>query len=77
MRKFKFSITGGLILSVLFVLLLYPLQSRSQVMSEGVSVVTISEHNINTPGVEKVKLVKMTLQPGASIENLPVTDTAL
>ena len=68
-------IVGGLFLALLLVQLHYPAQSRSQGLPEGVSVVIISEHDVNTPGVAKVKVIKMTLQPGASIENLPVAHT--
>lgn len=77
MIKCKCFHVGGLVLFAVFLQLIFPSQSRSQVMSEGVSVVVISEHNVNTAGMEKVKLIRMTLQPGASIENLPVANTAL
>ena len=77
MRKYGHEIAGGLFVALISLLLLFPEEGRSQGMPEGVSVVVVSEHESSTPGVAKVKLVKMTFQPGAAFENITIPFTAL
>lgn len=66
-------------LSMVFVilLLLLPIQGRTQGLPEGVSAVLISEYDINSTGIEKVRLMKLTMQPGAAWENVPVANMSL
>lgn len=77
MRKYEHKLAGGFFVALISVLLLFPGEGRSQGLPEGVSVVIVSEHDANTPGVATVKLVKMTFQPGAAFENISVPYTSL
>ena len=76
MRKHEHKLAGGFFVALISLLLLFPVEGRSQGLPDGVSVVAVSEHNSATPHVAKVKLIKLTLQPGAAFENLtlPFTD---
>ena len=56
-------------------LLVFPVQSWSQGLPEGVEVQVVAEYSVTIPGIEKVQLRKVTLQPGAILENIPVNDT--
>ena len=57
--------------------LLWPSGVISQELPKGVSVVKVSEHEVNTPGVSKVVLFKITMEPGSAWENIPVAHTEL
>ena len=63
---------GVLLLGFLGVLLFLPAQGRSQDVAEGVSVVVISEVDVDSPGIEKVLLMKVTMQPGKAWEDVPL-----
>ena len=63
---------GGCSLAFLAVLLLLPAQGRSQDLPEGVNVVVISEVDVDSPGIEKVLLMKVTMQPGKAWEDVPL-----
>ena len=77
MRKYGHAIAGALCVALIFVFLVVPAEVRSQGLPEGVSVVIVSEHESSTPGVAKIKLIKMTFQPGAAFENISVPYTSL
>ena len=58
-----------------FALLLVPVQGWSAGLPEGVSVDVIAEYPVDIPGIEKVVLKKITLEPGAKLANFPENDT--
>ncbi len=53
--------------AVLFVAVLWPTQGWSQDLPEGVSMDIVAEHKTDIPGIEKVELRKLSLQPGAEM----------
>jgi len=48
-------------------ILLFPANSWSQ-MPEGVNAQVVAVHNFDIPGLDRVELLKFTIEPGASIE---------
>ncbi len=69
MLTYRSSAIVGVFSAVLFVLLLFPMQARSQGLPEGVEAAVVAEYPVNIPGVEKVKLLKFTFQPGAVLKD--------
>ncbi len=77
MMKNRFAVVGGLFIVSCVHFLLLPPQAQSQGLPEGVDVVIISEHKSNIPGIEKVRLIKITIQPGKAWENTPIVEMVL
>ena len=73
MLNYRSSLVVGTILAVL--LLAFPMQSWSQGLPEGVEVTVVAEYSVKIPGIEKVQLRKVTLQPGAILENISAKHT--
>lgn len=48
-------------------LLLFPLQSWSQDLPEGVTWTVVAVYKVDTPGVDRVELGKFTIEPGATL----------
>ncbi len=53
--------------AALFVAVLWPTQGWSQGLPEGVSMSIVAEYKTDIPGIDKVQLQKLTLQPGAEL----------
>ncbi len=53
-------------------LLLFPVQSWSAGLPEGMTVDLIAEYPVQIPGLEKVQLKKMTMQPGTVLKEFTV-----
>ncbi len=62
----------GLLLAAL--LLLFPMQSWSQGLPEGVTWEVVAVYKVDTPGLDRVELGKFTMEPGTSLET-PVEAT--
>ena len=58
-----------------FLFLLFPMQSWSQDMPEGVTWDVVHTYNIDAPGIDKVQLGKFTMEPGKSM-SMPIAATA-
>ncbi len=65
MLKFAKSPVMGPFLAA--VLLLFPLQSWSQELPEGVTWTVVAVYKVDTPGVDRVELGKFTMEPGATM----------
>ena len=64
-------VTRFLIPMLLFAFMLAvltPTQADAQGLPKGVKVVLVSEHNPNIPGIAKVTVQRMTMEPGAVIK---------
>ncbi len=70
--RFQILFLAGTFLAVMF--LSVPAQIQAA-LPEGVKVEVIAEYPSEAAGIEIVRLVKFTFQPGAIIKNLPVKDT--
>ena len=49
-----------------------PMQADAQGLPKGVKIVLVSEHNPNIPGIAKVIVQRLTMEPGAMIKDLKV-----
>ena len=68
-------VTRFLIPMLLFAFMLAvrtPTQADAQGLPKGVKVVLVSEHNPNIPGIAKVIVQRLTMEPGAVFKNLKV-----
>ncbi len=63
--------------AALFALLILPAQGWSEVLSKGVEMTVVDEYPSNLPGIQKVQLSELVIQPGAVLENMPITSTDL
>jgi uncharacterized cupin superfamily protein len=59
------SLRVGLLVAAL--LLLYPMQSWSQDLPQGVTWEVVAVYNVDIPGVDRVELGKFTIEPGATL----------
>ncbi len=75
MLKYRSSLGIAPFLAVL--LLLFPMQSWSAELPEGMSVKVLATFPSEIPGIEKVVLKEMRLEPGAKRENYVVGATVL
>ncbi len=65
MRRFQ-------IAAITVAFLIFPVQAWAAGLPEGVSVDVVATYASDLPGVEKVELKKVTLAPGAKLENFPL-----
>lgn len=63
--------------AILAVLLLYVPTQIWAGPPEGIKIEVIAEYPSVDVGIEKIRLVKFTFQPGAILRNLPVANTSL
>ena len=64
------------ILVVTAALVMVPTAAHAQMkLPDGVSFKVLAEFPSDIPGIEKVQLQEMTLQPGAKWENITIGDT--
>ena len=73
----RISIVYSLLLALLIFALPVSAWSQMTDLPEGVSIVVVAEYDTDTPGVEKVQLLKVTFQPGAAWENNTGMNTEL
>lgn len=66
MLNYGSSLVVGAFLAI--TLLISPAQSWSQDLPEGVGVAIVATYPVDLPGIEKVELRKVTLEPGATWE---------
>ncbi len=74
---YRIPIVVAIPLAVLFLFLLSPLQGLSEELPEGVTAQLVAEYPSNIPGMKKIQLFKITLQPGAVWKDIPVENTDL
>ena len=72
MLKYTGILGVGPFLAVL--VMLFPVQGWSATLSEGVEFQVLKEYSVDMPGVQKMQLTKMTLEPGATLANFTVKD---
>ena len=65
MRRFQ-------IATIVMAFLFFPVQAWAAGLPEGVTVDVVATYASAIPGVEKVELKKVTLAPGAKLENFPL-----
>ena len=73
-RSYQILFLAGVFLAVMF--WAAPAQIHAA-LPEGIKIDLVAEYPSNTPGIEKVQLMKFTFQPGAIIKNLRVENTDL
>ena len=74
-RNYRFFLLSGALLAVL--VLVFSAQVWSQGLPEGVKAELVAEYSGKTAGVETIKLMKFTFQPGAVLKNYTEPHTAL
>ncbi len=72
MLKYTGLLGVGPLLAVL--VMLFPVQGWSATLSEGVEFQVLKEYPVDMAGVEKVRLTKVTMEPGATLANFTVKD---
>ena len=72
MLKYTRILGVGPFLAVL--VMLFPVQGWSATPSAGVEFQVVKEYAVDMPGVQKMQLTKMTLEPGATLENFTAND---
>ncbi|MCH9046699.1 MAG: hypothetical protein IIA40_11395 [SAR324 cluster bacterium] len=66
---------AAVILAVMFLLL--HMQGLAQGLPEGIKAEVVAKYSSNIPGIDEIRLVKFTFQPGAVLKNFKVKDTGL
>ena len=64
---------SSMLLSAFLLAVLTPIQADGSAHRKGGSIVLVSEHKVNIPGIKKVVIQRLTLEPGAVWKDVKVS----